>query len=428
MIQYLVFPNGTISASLQKDVIVNWSNVKYMKIDGSDLVLELNNSGNIKLTATNFGSGLNSAAHIMQTIQDLVKSNPNGRVLKVKPDFYQQWGMIDVVYTAPSTGSGVGGSGTANRLAWWSDANTLTSEGSIGTPDVDYLLKGRGAGTAPNWQADTWGFVKNTVFVTPSFGDVGLWYSDNSLGAMESYINSSEDNLVFGGKAVQGTLGTDNTGVGIDAMRDSTGNDNTGLGHRVLRSATGDDNVAIGESTGYQLSSGSNNVLVGSGINTPRTGDNCIVIGAGAAPSTDSVSNEITLGDSNITVIRAAVTSITSLSDERDKKDVEDLDIGLDFVNSLKPRKFVWDNRVEKIFKFDDDGNVESEEEFYSANKGKKDFGFIAQEVKLLDNDTLRLIYDENPDKLEMSYGKLVPILVKAIQELKVQLDNKQDK
>ena len=50
--------------------------------------------------------------------------------------------------------------------------------------------------------------------------------------------------------------------------------------------------------------------------------------------------------------------------------------------------------------------------------KTKKDFGFIAQEVKAHDDDTLRLIYNANPDKLEMSYGKLVPILVKAIQEL----------
>ena len=96
MIQYLVFPNGTTSASLQKDVIVNWSNVKYLKIDGVDLVLELNNGGNIRLSFTNFGSGLDVAAQVMQTIQDLVKSNPNGRVLKVKPDFYQQWGMIDI--------------------------------------------------------------------------------------------------------------------------------------------------------------------------------------------------------------------------------------------------------------------------------------------------------------------------------------------
>jgi len=28
------------------------------------------------------------------------------------------------------------------------------------------------------------------------------------------------------------------------------------------------------------------------------------------------------------------------------------------------------------------------------------------------------LVYDENPDKLEISYGKLVPILVKAVKEL----------
>jgi len=31
---------------------------------------------------------------------------------------------------------------------------------------------------------------------------------------------------------------------------------------------------------------------------------------------------------------------------------------------------------------------------------------------------TLSLVYDENPEKLELSYGKLVPVLVKAIQDL----------
>tara|TARA_R100001443_G_scaffold29926_1_gene43316 strand:+ start:720 stop:1991 length:1272 start_codon:yes stop_codon:yes gene_type:complete len=423
MTRYLIFDNSSAGFGTQKEIIINWNNIKYIEpVDATSFKIQLNNGGNLNLTLSTGTPNL-----VIKAIQYVVKAIANGKELRVSPDSLNAFKLSGITFTAPSSG-GPGGSGAANRLAWWSDANTLTSGGSIGTPTAGYLLKGQGAGTVPNWQSDTWGVVKNTTFVTPSYGDVALWYDVNSLGAMESYINAGEDNLVFGGKAVQGTLGTDNTGVGIDALRDSTGNDNTGLGHRVLRSATGDDNVAIGESTGYSLSSGSNNVLVGSGINTPRTGDNCIVIGAGAAPSTNAVSNEITLGDSNITVIRAAVTSITSLSDERDKKDVEDLDIGLDFVKSLKPRKFVWDNRVEKIFKYDDDGNVESEEEFYSANKGKKDFGFIAQEVKLLDNDTLRLIYDENPDKLEMSYGKLVPILVKAIQELKVQLDNKQDK
>ena len=114
------------------------------------------------------------------------------------------------------------------------------------------------------------------------------------------------------------------------------------------------------------------------------------------------------------------------MSDERDKKDIEDLDTGLDFVKALKPRKFVWDNRNETITEqqINENGDItDIEKEFINSNKGKKDFGFIAQEVKSLDNDTLRLIYDENPDKLEMSYGKLVPILVKAIQELSAELD-----
>jgi hypothetical protein len=31
-------------------------------------------------------------------------------------------------------------------------------------------------------------------------------------------------------------------------------------------------------------------------------------------------------------------------------------------------------------------------------------------------------VYDENPERLEMSYGKLVPILVKAIQELSAEV------
>ena len=151
-------------------------------------------------------------------------------------------------------------------------------------------------------------------------------------------------------------------------------------------------------------------------------GLNQIVIGAYARPSTGGVDNEITLGDTNVTALRCAVTSITSLSDERDKSDIKDLEYGLAFIDALQPREFVWDNRPETRTEFDEEGN-ETEVEFYSANKGKKDFGFIAQEVRELDNDTLRLVYTENEEKLELSYGKLVPILVKAIQELKEEVE-----
>ena len=53
--------------------------------------------------------------------------------------------------------------------------------------------------------------------------------------------------------------------------------------------------------------------------------------------------------------------------------------------------------------------------------------GFIAQDFQQLqkDNDAeyLKLVMDSNPDRLEASYGKLIPILVKAIQELSLEVE-----
>jgi hypothetical protein len=42
--------------------------------------------------------------------------------------------------------------------------------------------------------------------------------------------------------------------------------------------------------------------------------------------------------------------------------------------------------------------------------------------------DYLKLTYRENPEKLEASYGRLVPILVKAIQDLSKKVENLEDK
>ncbi len=93
------------------------------------------------------------------------------------------------------------------------------------------------------------------------------------------------------------------------------------------------------------------------------------------------------------------------MSDARDKKDIEELPVGLDFVNGLKPVTFTWNDRNE-------DGKHDI-----------ADFGFIAQDLKKSQEDiglaeTLKLVYENNPEKLQASYGKLVPILVKAIQEM----------
>jgi hypothetical protein len=120
--------------------------------------------------------------------------------------------------------------------------------------------------------------------------------------------------------------------------------------------------------------------------------------------SSNTVSNEIVLGNGGTGVFRCAVTSITSLSDARDKTNIEESSYGLDLVNSLKPVTFEWDTR---------DG----------SKKGVKDLGFIAQDLKEIDDEHLNLVYDENPDKLEATYGRLIPVLVKAIQELTAKVE-----
>lgn len=133
---------------------------------------------------------------------------------------------------------------------------------------------------------------------------------------------------------------------------------------------------------------------------------NCSMIGANSAATG---ANQIVLGDANITALRCQVTSITALSDARDKSNVQDMPLGLDFVMGLRPVTFDWSCR---------DG----------SKAGQKDSGFIAQELASAEDDAnaadwLKLTLRVDPEKLEASPGRLVPVLVKAIQDLKTEFD-----
>lgn len=175
---------------------------------------------------------------------------------------------------------------------------------------------------------------------------------------------------------------------------------------------TGDNNTALGYRSGRALTTGASNTIIGhnaafSGTNNLTTGSNNTVIGNAAAASSASISNEITLGNSSIATLRCQVTTITALSDARDKTDIKALDAGLEFVNQLRPVRFTWNMR--------DGGKV-----------GEADTGFIAQELKAVQEQTNTsipgLVYESNPDRLEAGYGKLLPVLVKAIQELSAEV------
>ena len=251
--------------------------------------------------------------------------------------------------------------------------------------------------TGPNLTGDN-NFVQivdnnaNTVFKTDTDTNV-------AVGLFSMYANTS---------------GISNVAVGPGSLGQLVStNQNSALGNNAGNTLTsGGNNVFVGHGSAPAFTSGDENIFIGAlsgaSIGNPTyqtSGNNNIHIGYSTRPASNTASNAITLGNASHTVIRSAVTTITSLSDARDKKDVKELGAGLDFIKDLKPVEFVWDDRDE------------------NGKHDVKDFGFIAQDLKKSQEDaglaeTLKLVYEENPEKLEASYGKLVPILVKAIQEL----------
>jgi hypothetical protein len=104
--------------------------------------------------------------------------------------------------------------------------------------------------------------------------------------------------------------------------------------------------------------------------------------------------------------ISATNTSISAISDQRYKENIRDLDVGLDAVMQLRPRKFDW-------------------KEGKGANI-KNARGFIAQEFEEVFPDLIDEWRDPAPEGEEPYKSvrqDLIPVLVKAIQEQQAIID-----
>jgi hypothetical protein len=104
--------------------------------------------------------------------------------------------------------------------------------------------------------------------------------------------------------------------------------------------------------------------------------------------------------------IFATSTTISSLSDQRHKENIRDLNVGLTEIMALKPRLFDW-----KEGKGADTKNAR---------------GFIAQEFETVFPDLIDEWKDPAPegeDPYKSVRAELIPVLVKAIQELKALVD-----
>lgn len=146
-----------------------------------------------------------------------------------------------------------------------------------------------------------------------------------------------------------------------------------------------DMSIALGYQAGQLMENGSRCVAI----------RNAIAIGADAPFLGD---NMVTLGNSRQTVHTYA--AVQTRSDERDKKDVEPLDVGLDFVKALNPVSYRLNPR------------------YGDAADERLHAGLIAQEVNAVAEGTSFEGVIETEETFSLAYTELVPVLIRAVQEL----------
>ena len=314
-------------------------------------------------------------------------------------------GVTSIVAGSGISISGATGAVTITATGGGGSGTFALNDGSAASPSL-YFTNSTGLGLY-RVAADQLGIAAAGVRVGwITAGATGIALGQGALGSITSGVQNVAIGVLSGGQGAGGsiTTGGENTCIGgrYPGFAISTGSGNTVLGSQTMYNTTnrvtGNTNTAIGyQSFTTILSSGS------------FTGSNNTCLGNASNPSSVSASNEITLGNSSIATLRCQVTTITSLSDARDKTDIVGLNAGLDFVKALNPVRFTWNMR-------DPEGK-----------RGIEDTGFIAQDLKdaqiVTGINIPGLVFEANPESMEAGYGKLLPVLVKAIQELSAKVD-----
>ena len=152
-----------------------------------------------------------------------------------------------------------------------------------------------------------------------------------------------------------------------------------------------------------------------------------IVIGPLSSNASDD--ERIFIGDNTNYLVYDYASSggVTITSDVRVKKNIRDTDLGLDFVNQLRPIKY--NMRYPKDW---EDGLAGENPEDYGEDYDKAEYdGFVAQEVKAaMDSSGVsfsgweveRNDNFENP-RQRLAYSQFVVPLVKAVQELSAKVE-----
>ncbi len=313
--------------------------------------------------------------------------------------------------------------------------NALGTQNTTSATDIYNVAIGYDAGGAitTGTQSTIVGSLAGDALTTGAITAVGY--------AAGSAATTSIGNVLMGelaGTAI--TTGNNNTAVGSQALSTAdTGADNTCFGHDAGRNiTTANQSTYVGSSTGTSVTTGSHNVLIGynSGVYVTAltTGGQNTLVGSytrtTAAGSADAngFGYDISADGGYTTVGRSTsdarlnhgFTTWATVSDERTKKDIADSTVGLSFVNALRPRTFNFRNKgdLPDTFRAYEEGSTE----VYKSDQTQH--GFIAQEVKTAIDAESGIkdgfkFWDERSDgSQEVAEAALIPVLVKAIQQL----------
>lgn len=243
---------------------------------------------------------------------------------------------------------------------------------------------------------------------------------------------NESSNTALGSTALQSTTtGASNTAVGSGALAANTGgSSNTAVGtSALLNSSGGYYNTAIGVAALQNSTTGAYNTAVGrQSLIGVITESNCSALGANTAVTG---SNQVQLGDSSTTTY--AYGSVQNRSDARDKADVRPTQLGLSFICSLRPVDFKWDYREDyKEIRTGADGKPQiiNLPRDGSKKRSRYHHGLIAQEVKAV-LDGLGVDFGGfqdhavkgGQDVMSIGYAELIGPLIKAVQELKAEVD-----
>jgi hypothetical protein len=295
--------------------------------------------------------------------------------------------------------------------AWLLAGNAAVAADFIGTTNnVDLLFRRGGV------LSGRIGF-NNTAFGRGALSNISSGIDNVAIGANAlSAVSTQRQNTAVGFTALQANIGEWNTAVGYEALsRINSGSAqlNVAVGFQAMDFATGiaNNNVAIGAGALRDVS-GTFNVALGSGAGTNIDGGtNNIAIGNNAQVATAGGANQIQMGN-GIGFARIDIPWNTT-SDRRFKSDIKTSELGLDFIQTLRPVSYVRKNDKKK----------------------RTEYGFIAQELEqalINANDANNgIIHIDQKGMYSVRYNDFLPMTIKAVQEQqelieKLQKDNEQ--